>query len=120
MLEMLRRILAELRKKYDEQSVSGTTTDMFVVVLDWDTRGLVNKSIFIKNTGDANAMRVKVSRYANYNGDIEYIEDERELLAGELIDYQLNAASARIKVSVKSSSAGNSTTYDIEAIGNVW
>jgi len=93
---------------------SGTTTDSWLNALDWgDAQKYTLKTILIKNTGDTNAMDYKVIVQA-YDGGIEYEETSGTLNPGDIVKITLNNWYSRVIVQVKSSTAGNATTYRID------
>lgn len=107
-----------------QDTVFGETTDEFVLVLDADTRGLYDKIFFIKNTGDTNRLEFKVGRTLYQGNKTETPIESFELFSPGLERMQVDPQDieelseeeeyATIKIYVRSSSTGQSTTYQID------
>jgi len=98
-----------------ENSVSGTTTDSYQNALVWNCSPYLYKTIFIKNTG-SNDMDYRVFTEV-YAGGIQYLETSGTLAPDDVAKVVLNNLYTRIIIQVRSSTAGNSTTYQIDYIG---
>ncbi|MDL1957054.1 MAG: hypothetical protein LWW95_08440 [Candidatus Desulfofervidus auxilii] len=96
-----------------EGSSSGTTTDSETVVATIDLRNKKGVTIFVKNNGDTNDMDVKIKSYVRYSGTIDYEEDSKVLAPGEKMKINLENLQ-KVTVSVKSTTAGASTSYIVE------
>ena len=105
-------------------SVSGTTTDAYATALDWRScAGWNSKSIVVANTGEANDLTYKAYLYGLSSSDYYYLYSDlgqEEFIVQESDEdiVHFNYAYDRIIVLVKSASAGNATTYQLDAIGN--
>ena len=98
-------------------SYSGTTTDNWVNAVDWtDAKKFLHKTILIKNTGDTNSMDYKVLVYV-VDGGLSYEETSGTLGPGDIVKITLNNWYSRVVIQVKSSTAGASTTYQIDIGG---
>jgi|GEM_PF-1643932 len=98
--------------------VTGTTSDSYDDALSWTVYGLSGKTIAIKNTHSSNALKYKILTYV-YPGGTEFEEvSETSLSAGSSIKHTIGYPCARVIVQVKSSTAGNAATYQIEYTGN--
>ena len=102
---------------YWSGSYGGTTTDSYTNALDWsDADKFLHKTILIKNTGDTNNMDYKVLVYV-VDGGIAYEETSGTLAPGDVAKIVLNNWYSRVVVQVKSSTAGASTSYQVDAGG---
>jgi len=98
-------------------STTGTTEDSYTDALIWGgVRKYLHKTIIIKNTGDTNSLDYKVLVEA-HTGGLQYEETSGSLAAGDIVKIVLNNHYSRIIVQVKSSTAGASTTYQIDYCG---
>jgi len=103
--------------------LTGTTTDSYVTILDYDGRQYMSTSIILQNTHTSNGLKFKVSyRETDYDNGA-WIADSREttLPAGEWAVFKFDQVwgldfqgVARIKVEVKAASAGNQATYQLK------
>ena len=99
-------------------SLTGTTTNDYAYGLKWIPLGLSFKTIHLKNTDGANALKYKVLTLAYHNG-IEYEEvSETGLAVGDMVQIILNHAYACVKVHVKSSVADSHAAYQIDYTGD--
>ncbi len=95
-------------------NASGTTTDTDVVVADIDLRNYRGVTLFVKNTGATNNMDVTITSLVDYDGQIEYPEQSWSgVTPGTANKFNVENVQ-RVKVSVKSSTAGNATDYRVE------
>jgi len=98
--------------------VTGTTSDSYAEALSWTVYGLSGKTIAIKNTHSSNALKYKILTYI-YPGGTSFTEvGETSLSAGSSVKHTIGYPCARVIVQVKSSTAGNAATYQIEYTGN--
>jgi len=98
--------------------ITGTTTDSYIVVFDWDSRWLAEKTIVISNTHSTNDLHYKIIVRGHYDGqDFEQVA-ETLLSATKQVRVSLNHAYARIKLQLKAAIAGNQATYQVDYIGN--
>ncbi len=98
--------------------VLGTTADAYAYGLKWICLGMASKTIFLKNTDIANALKYKVLTLAYHNG-IEYEEvAETSLAVGDIAQINMGYPYACVKVMVKSSLAGTPADYEIDYTGN--
>jgi len=120
---VLRRVLSAVlgREAYVEDSVSGETTDSYADALDFDARGYKYTTIILKNTHGSNSLNYKTLVRAKYDGNdhTEPSPAQGTLAAGGTAKIVENVPVARIKVQVKSASAGNPATYQIDYIAVV-
>lgn len=95
---------------------TGTTTDSYVEALEVDSRFASDSTFVITNTGGANSLDYDVLVYSNHasgkpftttSGTISHSDEDEVILVRH----------SKIVVRVKSSSAGNHTTYQIDSIG---
>lgn len=99
-------------------SLTGITANAYACGLKWICLGIASKTIFIKNTAVANAMKYKVLTFA-YPGGIEYEEvAETALAVGDIAQINLGSAYACVKVMVKSSVADTPAEYEIDYTGD--
>lgn len=98
-------------------SIPGTTINDYVDALDWFCLGFPSKTIHLKNTDDANALKYKVFTYT-YAGGVPYEEVAETVLAhGGTAQIILVYAYAAVKVQVKSSVPDSHATYELEYDG---
>ena len=98
--------------------LTGITTNDYAYGLKWICLGVASKSIFLKNTDVANALKYKVLTLAYHNG-IEYEEvAETALPVGDTAHINLGYPYACVKVQVKSSLAGTPAEYEIDYTGD--
>lgn len=102
---------------YDEKTGTGTTTNSYVDVLTWDVRGYKKKSIYLKNTGGANSLLVLVNKKCHSAGLTWTEMTEQTIAFGSSFLWRSCESYATVMLQVKSASAGNSTTYQYDAIG---
>jgi len=102
---------------WDAGTTTGTTTDSWANALSWTgAYKFLHKTIIIKNTGDTNSLDYKVIVRA-YGGGNDYQETSGSLAAGDVVKIVFNNHYVEIVVQVKSSTAGASTTYQIDYCG---
>lgn len=109
------RVLREL----SEGSVTGVTTDDYVVALTLDSRYFLNGTIAIKNTHSTATLSYKITGYANYAGTLLFADvSEADIAAGASATYERNPTKARgkITISVKSKVSSTPAAYLIEYI----
>ena len=71
----------------------------------------------LKNSGATNSLDYQVLSYADYEGTVPYTEVSGTLAAGDMVQIALTTKKvARLKVQVKSTTAGSATTYIAESI----
>jgi len=98
--------------------ITGTTSDSYEDALSWTCYGLAGKTISIKNTHSSNALKYKILTYI-YPGGTSFTEvGETSLSAGSSAKHTIGYPCARVIVQVKSGTAGNAATYQIEYTGN--
>ena len=103
--------------KPETANVTGTTTNDYVDALVFPAWGSANKTIQLKNTSGTNALKYRVlSRIADGGFETEEV-GETSLGTGAIFTAQYNNAFYSLRVEVKSSSAGNHATYEINHIG---
>ena len=95
--------------------VTGTTADSYVNVVDLDTRWLNDTALTIANTGSTNQLDYQVLVYNDYAAGIGYVSNTDTVAVNDSDQVSLGRH-ARVKVQVKSTSSGNSTTYQIDCI----
>jgi len=101
-----------------KDTLTGTTTDSYADALSWNCEGFDNKTIMLKNTDAANSLDYKVLTYA-YPGGVEYVEvSETTLSPGDVAKVVLNYAYGAVSVQVKSTTGGESASYQVDYIGN--
>jgi len=111
-----RKILKEIQSIKD--TLTGTTTDSYADALNWNCEGFNNKTIMLKNTDDANSLDYKVLTYA-YPGGVAYEEvSETTLAPGDVAKIVLNYAYGAVSVQVKSTTSGESASYQVDYVGN--
>ena len=99
-------------------TASGTTTNSYADALDWFCVEYPHKTIMLKNTDAANALKYKCLTYAYYGGN-EYEEvSETTLAAGNIAQINLDHAYAEVKIQLKSSVDDSHATYRIDFVGN--
>lgn len=107
------------RERYSENSTDGTTTDSYVRIVEWDVRDEDEKLVLIKNSGGSNSMDYRVYSKARWGGNIEYQEGTGTLTTGSVAKINVTGHTAALIVELKSTSAGNSTSYQIEYGGYI-
>ena len=96
----------------------GATVNDYAVALSWLCLGMGNKTVLLKNTDGANALKYKVLTYANKDG-VEYEEiAETVLAAGDTTQVVLEYGYALVELKVKSSVGGSHATYELDYVGN--
>ena len=99
-------------------SLTGVTANAYAYGLKWICLGVASKTIFLKNTDVANALKYKVLTLAYHNG-IEYEEvAETALAVGDIAQINLGYPYACVKVMVKSSVADTPAEYEIDYTGD--
>lgn len=103
--------------KPETASTTGTTANAYADALDFPCWMSGNKTIQLKNTDGANALKYKVwTKFAD--GGFETAEvGETSLSLGSSVVLKYNDAFYNIRVEVKSSSAGDHATFEINHIG---
>lgn len=112
---MGQRVLSE----YLEGTISGATVDAYTSALTLDSRSYKTGTIVIKNIHAANALKYKITGYANAAGTIPIADvSEAEITFGNSIVYERTSTKCRgkIVVEVKSSVTSTPATYTIEYI----
>jgi len=102
---------------YDEKTGTGTTTNDYVAAFTWDVRGQKKKSILVKNTGASNNLTVLVSKKCHSSGLSWEEEAASDIEEGSYFLWRSCESYATVIIQVKSTSSGNSTTYQYDAIG---
>lgn len=98
--------------------LEGATADAYANALSWPCLGIAKKTLMLKNTDSANALKYKVLTYANKDG-VSYEEvAETEITHGNSAQVILEYAYALVKVQVKSSVGLASADYELDYIGN--
>ena len=104
-------------------TLTGTTTDAYVAALTWTCWGFSNKTVTIEDTGATNSLIFKIVLQSYPDGaehDFEYDGETEFTVAPSGVDLTiLSYAYARAILYVKSASAGNATTYQIDYNGNL-
>ena len=98
--------------------LSGSTINDYVDALDWQCLGTPSKTIHLKNTHGANALKYKVFTYAHKDGNPYEEVSETVLAAGDTAQVLLSYGYAQVKVQVKSSVGGAHATYVLDYTGN--
>lgn len=97
--------------------LTGESVNAYADALDWSCLGFASKTIHLKNTHGANALKYKVLTYAHAGG-LPYEEvAETELAHGDIVQIILEYAYAAVKVQVKSSVPDSHATYELEYDG---
>ena len=98
--------------------VSGATVNAYADALNWPCLGLTKKTIHLKNTHVANALKYKLLTYVYEDGN-EYEEvAETVLAAGDTAQFVLHYAYAQVKIQVKSSVGDSHATFVVDFTGN--
>lgn len=94
---------------------SGTSTDAYVQFLIADISKHSSYSILFNNSGGANALDFKIEETDTPNDGTSWIPVATisSLAFGASQKFTSNAVGAATRVSVKSSAAGNSSTYKV-------
>lgn len=99
-------------------TLTGATVNAYAAALDWGCLGFTKKTIHLKNTHGANALKYKLLTYVYKDGN-EYEEvSETVLAAGDIAQFVLNNVYAQVKLQVKSSVGGNHATFAVDFTGN--
>ena len=98
--------------------LTDTTTNDYVDALDWPCLGTPSKTIHLKNTDGANALKYKVLTYAHKDGNSYEEVAETSLAAGDTAQILLEYGYAQVKVQVKSSVGNAHATYELDYLGN--
>ena len=99
-------------------SVTGTTVNAYADALDWPCLGVPSKTIHLKNTDAANALKYKLLTYAHASG-LSYEEVvETTLAIGDIAQIVLLYPYATVKVQVKSSVTNDHATYQLDYNGD--
>ena len=99
-------------------SLTGTTANDYTTALNWGCLGFSHKTINLKNTDGANALKYKVFTYA-YVGGLPYEEvAETSLVAADTAQIILLYPYAAVKVQVKSSVTNTPATYQVDFDGD--
>ena len=99
-------------------NVTGATVDAYATALEWFCLGTGKKTLIIANTDGANALKYKVTTYANKDGTGYEEVAETEITAGNLAQVLLEYAYAKVKVEIKSSVGSTPADYQIDFVGN--
>ena len=94
---------------------TGTTTNSYVDAVDLDTRWLGETTITISNTAAVNELDYQVLVYNDYGSGMAYTTTSNTVAVSDN-DQIILVRHARVKIQVKSTSSGNHTTYQIDAI----
>ena len=98
-------------------TLTSTTVNAYADALDWPCLGFPAKTIHLKNTDGANALKYKVLTYAHAGG-LPYEELAEVVLAvGDTKQIILEHAYAAVKVQVKSSVGDSHATYQLDYNG---
>lgn len=98
--------------------IEGSTADDYASALSWACLGIAKKTLMLKNTDSANALKYKVLTYANKDG-VAYEEvAETEITHGNSAQIILEYAYALVVVQVKSSVGAASADYELDYMGN--
>ena len=96
---------------------TGNTSNSYEEVAVYSTGGGAG-TIYIKNTGSSNSMTIKFTN--NFDKIIQFSgSDETALAATEDLIFNINSDKtgiSSVKVNIKSTSSGNSTTYSTESV----
>lgn len=98
--------------------LEGSTTDDYVSALSWACLGIAKKTLMLKNTAAANALKYKVLTYANKDGTSYEEVAETAITHGNSAQIILEYAYALIVVQVKSSVGAASAEYELDYMGN--
>ena len=99
-------------------SIIGTTVNDYVDALDWPCLGVPSKTIHLKNTDAANALKYKVLTYAHVDGSPYEEVAETVLAIGDIAQIILLYPYAAVKVQVKSSVTNVHATYQLDYNGD--
>ncbi len=115
---MGKTIRYEMEVDFYENSVSGSTVNAYVTVVDLDVRGLEAITINIKNTDGANALKYQtLLRYANYASGTNVTDwQDIVVVAGDESPVLYEHGYARIIVQVASNVGGAHATYEVEYV----
>jgi hypothetical protein len=98
--------------------ITGTTVDAYGSALSWACLGIAKKTLMLKNTDSANALKYKVLTYANKDG-VAYEEvAETEITHGNSAQVILEYAYALVVLQVKSSVGATPADYELDYMGN--
>lgn len=95
--------------------IDGDTVDAYVEIADLDTRWMGESNLTIANTGLTNSLDYKVMGSNDYNLGVMHEITENAVATGDS-DMVILRRHARVKVYVKSTSAGNATSYQLDGI----
>ena len=111
------------------ETLTGTTTNDYVTILEWSCIGIGKKTIIVENTDGANTLTLKVfvRGYPNgsdypeilYYDELDAAQYERDLDPADLQRLRLNNAYAEIVVQAKSKVADTHATYQVDYAGAV-
>jgi hypothetical protein len=99
-------------------TTTGTTVNAYVDALDWPCLGFSNKTIHLKNTDGAHALKYKLLSYAFKDGNVHEEVAETILAVGAVAQLTLTKALAQVKVQVKSSVGDSHATFRVDYTGN--
>jgi hypothetical protein len=99
-------------------STTGTTVNAYADALDWPCLGFSNKTVHLKNTDGANALKYKLLSYAYKDGNVHEEVAETILVAGAVAQLTLTKALAQVKIQVKSSVGAAHATFQVDFTGN--
>lgn len=94
---------------------TGTTTNDYVEVIDIDVRWISDTVLILSNTAAVNGLTYKIDVYNDYANGKAYETVENAVAVSDS-DQVILVRHARVKVSVKSTSGGNHTTYQVDVI----
>lgn len=112
--------MEEAKNVFDgiSDKITGATIDAYAAALSWPCLGMGMKTIVLKNTDGANALKYKVLTYAHKDG-VAYEEvAETEITSGNLAQVILEYAYAKVVVQVKSSVGSTPADYELDWVGN--
>ena len=99
-------------------SIIGTTVNAYADALDWPCLGVPSKTIHLKNTDAANALKYKVLTYAHVDGSLYEEVAEAVLAIGDITQIILLYPYAAVKVQVKSSATNDHATSQLDYNGD--
>lgn len=98
-------------------TTDGSTTAVYVDVLDWETKHVSLKRILLKNTDSTNGLKYKLLCYMYPSGDSYEEVAEKTLAKGETAKFTYTKPFARMILQVKDASGGSHADYQIDYIG---
>ena len=104
-------------EKPKEEQVEATTTDNYVNIIDWDCRLYVRKTIILENDHESNRLTFKILVRAEYSADDFELDREIILAAGDSHKEIFDEVYARVKVQIKSTTAGSPAYCKASYIG---